>query len=54
MKFKKYINESDGTEVADLDEFNDIIHRKCKKYLNFIKSFRVPFKRGISSPHDMG
>lgn len=35
MKFIQYLNEK-KTEITDLDEFNNLLHKNCKPYLKLI------------------
>jgi len=55
MRFKHYINEGNTEiELKDINEFNDMLHKKCKPYLKLIKSFKEPLNRGIYTNADMG
>ena len=46
MKFKQYLNESEEI-INSTEKFNDILHKKCKPYLQLIKPFKEPLKRGM-------
>jgi phage-related protein len=53
MKFKQYLNEA-GKAITDINEFNDLVHKKCKPYLNLIKPLQHPFIKGMLPEYDTG
>jgi hypothetical protein len=49
MKFKRYINEKQLTNITDVDEFNELLHKECGPYLKMIKKYDMPLKRGMDA-----
>jgi hypothetical protein len=53
MKFKKYILEAEKF-MYDVDEFNSLLQKNCKPYLQLIKSLKHPFIREMTIDNKMG